>query len=250
MSRYTVAVLSLFILCFAAYSKQNDVDKIKQEKVPVPAKTITNDEIVYSIDFTAASKKSTDPREWLKEEGFKFKSDAGSQKKLDLSFKNDALNLKAKSGIFGLIIKAIDINSATKVKITWGVNKFPKNASYKNGINNESIMLYIYFGTEKLDSGSMFIPNSPYFLGLFPGDNEVIGKPMKGNHFEEGGRFICIAMPKVGETITSEFNLTKGFKESFGKDKQVPDISAIALEVETSKSSDSDSFIKKIEFIK
>jgi hypothetical protein len=208
------------------------------------------DKVLYQIDFTSAAKQNTNAREWMSKKGFEFKSDADSKRYLNLSFKNDALNLKAKSGIFGFMPKVLDVNGASKIKIVWGVNKFPEGASYKKGINNEAIMLYVYFGKEKLSSGNFFIPGSPYFLGLFLGENEDIGKPRIGNHFKEGGRFICLAMPKAGETVTSVFNLSNGFKDSFGKNKDVPYISGIALEIETSSTSATDSFIKKIEFLR
>ena len=108
-------------------------------------------------------------------------------------------------------------------------------------------MIYVYFGHERLPSGTMFVPSSPYFIGLFPGAEEEIKKPYTGRYFSKGGRFICLANPEPGETITSEFDLDEGFKECFGKDKTVPFISGLALEVETSKTGHSKAFIKKIE---
>ena len=111
-------------------------------------------------------------------------------------------------------------------------------------------MVYVYFGDKKLSSDSIFIPDAPYFLGLYLGESDPLNKPFIGKHFKEGGRFICLANPKPGETITSEFNLDKGFKECFGKDKSLPFVSALALEVETSNTGPSIGFIKKIEFLK
>ena len=111
-------------------------------------------------------------------------------------------------------------------------------------------MVYVYFGDKKLSSGSMFIPNGPYFLGLYLGETDKINNPFTGRHFKEGGRFICLANPKPGETITSEFDLDKGFKDSFGESNTVPFISGVALEVETSSTTPSKSFIKKIEFLR
>jgi hypothetical protein len=227
-----------------------EILKPTSAKKPQTASISSDTKVLYKINFASVAKKSEEVRKSMEKDGFQFKSDAGSQRKLELTYKNDALNLKGKAGIFGIMLKELDVKGASKIRITWGVNKFPKNASYKNGINNEALMVYVYFGKEKLDSGSLFIPGSPYFLGLFLGENEDVGKSRLGNHFKEGGRFICLGTPQPGETVVSEFDLTKGFKESFGNDKSVPDVSGIALEVETSKSGDSDGFIKSIEFLK
>ena len=234
----SVVVLSAFLLtsafCIAETNKANPESN--------------NQDVIYTLDFAKASKESQKAREWLEKDGFIFKSDAGSERKINISFKDEALNFKSKAGVFGILLKELNISGANKVRIIWGVNKYPKNASYKNGVNNEALMVYIYFGKEKLDSGSMFIPGSPYFLGLFLGKTEDLNKACIGKHFKEGGRFICVGMPKPGETVVSEFDLSSAFKNSFGK--PAPFISAIALEAETSNSGPADGFIKKIEFLK
>jgi hypothetical protein len=210
---------------------------------------VCKEKIVYSLDF--AQKTDDDARKWLTDKGFKFESDAKSQSKLSLAFANDSLVLNAKKQLFGLIINGnLHLDGAKKISITWGVDKHPKGASYENGINNEAIMVYVYFGNKKLSSGNWFIPDSPYFIGLYLGETDKINKPFTGNHFEEGGRFICLANPKSGEIITSKFDLDKAFKECFGKDKKVPFISGMALEVETSSTGPSKGVIKKIDFLR
>ena len=253
-------MISLLVFTSSALLANNSNVKSKNEDLKESIKSISlqqtktsssnTDTVIYEIDFTAAAIKVDDIRSWMETEGFLFKSDADSNKKLELTFKNEALNLKAKAGIFAIMPKELDVVGANKIRITWGINKFPKNASYKNGINNEALMVYVYYGKEKLSSGSIFIPGSPYFIGLFLGENEDVGEIRLGRHFKDSGRFICVATPKVGEIVTSEFDLNKGFNDSFGENKNVPAISGIALEIETSKSGESDSFIKKIEFLK
>jgi len=136
---------------------------------------------------------------------------------------------------------------AKKIKIVWGVENFPKGANYEKHINNEAIMVYVYFGEKKLSSDSIFIPNSPYFIGLFLGKDEKTDTPFIGNHFKQGGRFMCLANPKLNETVRSEFDLDKAFKKCFGEKMDVPPISGIALEVETSNTTPSRAFIKSIE---
>ncbi|HJO92556.1 MAG TPA: hypothetical protein QF753_04080 [Victivallales bacterium] len=202
--------------------------------------------VLYSINFSQPS--TQDARKWLTSQKYNFEADAKYPSELGLLFKNKALVLDAKTQLFALIInRSLHLNNAKTIKIEWGVNKFPVGANYEKHINNEAIMVYVYFGDKKLSSDSIFIPNSPYFIGLFIGKEEKLNTPFIGRHFTQGGRFICLANPKLGETITSEYNLEKGFKESFGKKLDVPFISGIALEVETSSTTPSKAFIKKIE---
>jgi hypothetical protein len=143
----------------------------------------------------------------------------------------------------------LNIKNARKARITWGVNTFPKNASYEKGIRNEALMVYVYYGREMLHSGNLFIPKSPYFLGFYLNKSDTIGKCYTGKYFKISGRFVCVGNPAINETVISEFDLEEGFKKAFGKEKTVPSISGIGLEVETTKTGDAKAFIKKIEIL-
>ena len=202
---------------------------------------------IYSIDFSSPG--SNNPRDWLKSKGYECEKDATSDDELALSFSGGALVLEAKSRLFGLIInKDLHLDNAKTIRITWGVDQFPDGANYEKKVNNEAIMVYVYYGNKSLSSDSLFIPNGPYFIGLFPGRFETLNKPFIGHHFTQGGRFVCIAHPELNKTIVSEFDLKKGFENCFGNvESTVPYISSIALEVETSSSGPSKAFIKKIE---
>lgn len=57
-------------------------------------------------------------------------------------------------------------------------------------------MLYVFFGTDKISSGHVLIPNSPYFIGFFLCQNDQIDFPYKGRYFHAGGRFVCLGKPK------------------------------------------------------
>ncbi len=238
MKRYFLAVVSVFFLIsmFNIYAADVSSNKIS--------------EVIYTINFEQSSTENA--RSWLTGDGFNFESGATSQSNLDLYFANNSLVMNTTAEIFGLIIKNVKIEGAKEVRITWGVNSFPKGASYNTGVNNEPIMVYIYYGDKKLSSDSWFIPNAPYFIGLFLGEKGAndVNKPFIGEHFTQGGRFICLANPNANETVTSTFDLNKGFNECFGKNLTVPYISGVALEVETSDTSPAKSFIKKIEFLR
>lgn len=235
------SILSLFLLCASCYSV---VPLINNAAVSTVA---TKEQVLFSLDFSGASNTS-DIKEWLKKQGFEIQKDPSD---LTIYCDKGALVFDTKGQIFAYMLKSdMNITNAKKIRITWGVNSFPKNASYEKGINNESLMVYIYYGTNKLGSGSIFIPDSPYFLGLYLSNNDPpLKKYYTGRHFKEGGRFVCVGNPKLNETVTSEFDLQKGFKKAFGEDKNVPSISGIGLEVETTSTGDAKAFIKKIEIL-
>lgn len=209
----------------------------------------SDNKVLYSLDFTNVT--ASDPRAWLKEKGFsKIESAAKDQNKLALSFVNNSLVFDTKGQIFAFILNpSMHVDGAKKIRITWGVNNFPTDASYEKGIRNEALMVYVYFGDQDKDSGSFFIPNCPYFLGLYLGQNDTIGKPYTGRHFTEGGRFVCIGKPQTDQTVVSEYNLAEGFKAAFPSEPTLPFVAGIALEVETSSTGPAKAFLKKIELL-
>jgi hypothetical protein len=118
-------------------------------------------------------------------------------------------------------------------------------------VNNEALMLYIFFGKEKISSGHVLIPNSPYFIGLFLCQDEQVNFPYKGRYFHTGGRFVCLGKPEPGQMTVSEFDLDGGFKSYFGK-QETPGVTGIGLGVDTSQAGGGgagSAFIKSIEFI-
>jgi len=209
----------------------------------------SDSKVLYSIDFSDVN--TSDPRGWLKDKGFtKIESAAKDQNKLALSFSDNSLVFDTKGQIFAFMLNpSMHINNAKKIRITWGVNTFPVGASYENGIRNEALMVYVYFGDKDRDSGSFFIPNCPYFLGLYLGQNDTVGKLYTGRHFTDGGRFVCVGKPQTGVTVVTEYNLADGFKSAFPAEKSLPFIAGLALEVETSSTGPAKAFLKKIELL-
>jgi hypothetical protein len=112
-------------------------------------------------------------------------------------------------------------------------------------------MLYVFFGKERIPSGHVLIPNSPYFIGLFLCDDDQVNFPYKGQYFHTGGRFVCLGKPKQNQTIVSEFDLDAAFKSYFGK-HSTPGVTGIGLGVDTSsagRNGTAGAFIKSIEFV-
>jgi len=204
----------------------------------------------HMIDFSDYAEGSV--QTWLEEKGFTFQRDARNRKKLDLDVSEDALQLQAKAKMIGLILnEGVDLEEFSSIRIEWGVNQYPEGASYERKLNNEALAVMVFFGYDKISSGHFAIPNSPYFLSLFLGQEEKINKAYKGNYFKKSGRFICLGNPKPGETLVSTLDLVSTFKKYFEKD-EVPLISGIALTVDTSKSGDNGqaaAYIKRVEFL-
>jgi hypothetical protein len=205
----------------------------------------------FVLDFSGYTGGSVD--DWLRAKHFTFEKDAKNRRLLQLSIANDTLTLEAKGNLSGFLLNdAVNVKKRTRIRINWGIIQYPVDVSYRREVNNEALMLYVFFGTEKISSGHVLIPDSPYFIGLFLCQDEEIDFPYKGRYFHEGGRFVCLGKPKPNETIVSEFDLDTAFKRYFDK-KRTPDITGIGFGIDTSKAGKGGTaaaFIKSIEFIR
>jgi hypothetical protein len=207
---------------------------------------------LYELDFSGSPGLST--YDWLKQKGFELKQDAADKDKILLSQSDGALRLDVKEQAFGLIIREKDLPGANSLRLHWGVSEYPDGASYQRGVDNEAIMFYVFFGQKKLPSGSMFIPDSPYFLGFFlcQDGSDALEKPYVGHHFKKSGRYICVEHPGTGKTTVTELDLVKAFRDSFDLD-HVPAVSGISIEVDTSDSKNdgkASAFLQRVEFLK
>ena len=204
----------------------------------------------FIIDFSGYTGVSVD--HWLRAKGFKFEKDARDHRLLQLSVANDALILEAKRRLRGFLLNdSVDLERVNTIRIEWGIIQYPQEVSYARKVNNEALMLYVFFGRERIPSGHILIPDSPYFIGLFLCDDEQVNFPYEGRYFRTGGRFVCLGKPKPNETIVSEFDLNAAFKSYFGKNN-TPGVTGIGLGVDTSsagRNGTAGAFIKSIEFV-
>jgi hypothetical protein len=202
----------------------------------------------FTIDFSGYTGGSAE--KWLVYRGFRFEKDAKNRTLLGLSITHQILELVANGPLTAFIFNdSVNLDNVGRVRINWGVRRYPQETSYEKKVNNEALMLYIFFGKEKVSSGSMLIPNSPYFIGLFLCQDEQVNYAYKGRYFHTGGRFVCLGKPDPGEAIVSEFDLGRAFRSYFGK--QAPGISGIAFGIDTSRAGGGGkgaAFIKSIEF--
>jgi len=204
----------------------------------------------FVLDFSGYTGGSVD--DWLHARHFTFEKDAKNPRLLQLSIDNDTLTLQAKGHLSGFLLNdAVNVEKISKIRITWGIIQYPVDVSYQRKVNNEALMLYVFFGTEKISSGHVLIPNSPYFVGLFLCQDEQIDFPYIGRYFHKGGRFVCLGKPKPNEMVVSEFDLDAAFKRYFDKSR-TPGVTGIGFGIDTSKAGKGGAaaaFIKSLEFI-
>ena len=187
--------------------------------------------IVWSVDFADYPGGSMEA--WLHTKGFRLEHGAEDPAALALSHKAGALVVEAKQPVRGFVVNdQVRLAHFSTVRITWGIIKYPKDASYERQVKNEALMVYISFGQDDIPSGHALLPARPYFIGLFLGHEEQLHTPYRGNYFHEGGRFVCVGNPPPSDTVVSEFDLRTAFHTYFGK-VAVPLISGISLGVDT-----------------
>jgi len=258
MKIFLVALLSVLMLTLGSnvFSEQEGRDRPEKPASKVESNNPGKQESGllqknnYLIDFSDYEEGSID--EWLKKKGFKFEQAAEDRKQLDLDVDEGALILEAKTRLRGFIVNdLLEPRKYSGVRVEWGVVKYPRGASYEAEVNNEAIQVLIFFGSEKISSGHLVLPNSPYFIGLFLGRHDMPYKAYKGKYYQDGGRFVCMGNPLPGETIVSEFDLVYAFKRYFQKD-EVPRITGVALAMDTTSSGDDGravAFVNRVEFL-
>jgi len=208
------------------------------------------DDHLYAFEFAATADES--PYEWLAASEFSLERHADDPDRIELYHANDALHVRVKKPAFGMVVHELDIPGARHLELEWGVSDYPDGASYEHGVDNEAIMVYVFFGHERLPSGEMFVPDSPYFIGFYlcpPGVDDV-DEPYAGHHYEKTGRYICMAHPAQGEMVKTRIDLEDEFQHSFERDF-VPVISGISIEVDTTDSKNDGhaaAFIRRLAF--
>ena len=202
----------------------------------------------YQVDFTDYVSGSIDT--WLKSKGFEFERDARSRDKIALRAGGNGLELEALRPAQGLLVNSsINKGNFSKVEIEWGVEQHPAGASYEKQVNNEAIMVHVFFGSEKKSSGSMFAPDVPYFIGLFLCNGDRVGYAYTGHYYKEGGRYVCLESATPGKTVVSRFDLKEEVRKIFG-DAVAALVTGYSVEVDTSSSrGKSSAFIKRISFL-
>jgi hypothetical protein len=221
---------------------------------PGAAISAERESLVHAVRFTDYQQGPID--EWLRRKGFQFEQDAKRRSHIDFKVGPNGFIVEAKRRAFGLLAdETVNVPEFTHIEIDWGVTKHPQGASYEQGLRNESLMVIIFMGDERQKSGSMFIPDSPYFIGLFLcSGGDRTNRPYVGSYFKKGGRYVCADKPPPGRMVTSRFNLIEGYRAYFDKERDDnPGVSGLALTVDTQKAKGdgtSSAFIREIRFLR
>ncbi len=207
-------------------------------------------EIIHAIDFSGHGFGSA--IDWLRARGFSLKLDAED---LNPRFENDAIVLSTygeKAGLIGKTFADHEILYGVKrVRIEWGVRRYPQGADWERGVKRVPIALILTFGKQKLSSGLPFIIESaPYFLSPFIGLKEREGKMYLGKYYKKGGRYFCVASGnQVGKTIVTDFEVDERFRTAFNK-LVTPPITAFAFQMNTKDTyGGAEAFLRRVEFL-
>lgn len=207
-------------------------------------------ELLHTIDFTGH--EDGPAAEWLEEQGFTFRLDAED---LHPRFENDRLVLQTNGAEGGLFEKSVDVPDATRIRIHWGVEQYPQGASWADGVNAVPIAVMTSFGEQEIRSGSVFVPNAPYFIGLFLGENERTDRAYVGKYYQDGGRYFCTPCgAPTGETIVTDFDLGQAFREQFpdvtqSPESVLPPVSRFGFQMNTNGTrGGAAAFLKRIEY--
>lgn len=209
-------------------------------------------EVIHAHDFSGDG--TTPSRKLLALRGFDLAHDLKDEDAISLKHNDGALHILAQEEAFGIMLHEEDIYGAGRMRLHWGVSEYPEGASYEHGVDNEALMVYVFFGHKKFSSGSMLVPKAPYFIGFYlcRGGTDELEVTYTGHYYEKSGSYICVAHPAAGDTVVSDIDLHEEFKKSFGLD-EAPPISAVSVEVDTTDS-DNDgkaaAFIKRLEFLR
>lgn len=213
-----------------------------------PASTVAGaaPEVVHAIDFTG--KPAGDAAGWLRDNGYELRLDAED---LDPRFSEKGLVLSTDDAVAGLFAQEMDLADANRIRVTWGVERYPEGANWENGVYRVPIAVMVSFGEGKVSSGRWYVPNTPYFISLFLSENAQSGKAYTANYYKEGGRYFCQpCTPPVGETVTTEFDLAGAFREEF-EETEVPPITSFSFQMNTEDTEGgAHAYIERVEFLK
>jgi len=190
------------------------------------------DRVLLHIDFKGIA-DATDATEILHQKGFEFQLD---KDRFHFFIKDERLYIETKQKaavLFGMILhNKKELKNPAYVEIEWGVERFPENADWENGINRLPIALIMVFGMDKLSSGlPILAPKAPTFLCPFIGQKEKVGKVYLGKLYKKGGRYYCVSNQGDGVVVHTLFSVEQAYKKAF--DKAIPALTAFAFQSNT-----------------
>ena len=202
-------------------------------------------EVVHTIDFSG--QPDGPAAAWLRQRGFVFRLNA---EKLAPRFENGRLVLQTESARAGLFELPVHLSGVEWLRVAWGVERYPHGADWSRGVTAVPVAVMTSFGTRKISSGSLFVPNAPYFIGLFLGEKERGDRVYRGNYYKKGGRYYCTPCgTPTGRRVVTVFDLATAFRSEFELE-DIPPISRFGFQMNTKRTSGgAEAFIEKVEFL-
>ena len=91
--------------------------------------SVVSAEVLYSLEFSG--QPDGPAGEWLKRQGFIFRLDADD---LQPQFKNNRLVLQTTRKKAGLFELPLNVPNAKRLRIHWGVDRYPRGADWGSGV--------------------------------------------------------------------------------------------------------------------
>ena len=120
--------------------------------------------VLYRVDFS--TQPDGDAVAWLKRQGFALHLSADD---LAPRFEQGRLVLETATEAAGGFVRKLSVPGARRLRVRWGVDRYPQGADWAKGVYRVPIAVMVSFGEDKMPSGSLFVPNAPYFLSVFLG---------------------------------------------------------------------------------
>ncbi|WP_049780590.1 DUF3047 domain-containing protein [Nitrosococcus halophilus] len=200
---------------------------------------------VHTVDFT--EQPAGEAVTWLQNRGYELRLDA---KALNPRFNENGLTLSTDGEEAGLFVRKMDVGGASRLRVDWGVERYPEGADWEGGVYRVPIAVMVSFGEEGIESGSFFVPDAPYFISVFLSENAQPGKVYTANYYQKGGRYLCRPCnPPPGKTVSTEIDLDETFRMVFVR-SEVPPITSFSFQMNTEDTSGgARAYIKRIQFL-
>jgi hypothetical protein len=184
--------------------------------------------VLYRVDFS--TQPDGDAVAWLTRQGFAFHLRAHE---LAPRFEQGRLVLETATETAGVFVQTLHVPGVRRLRVRWGVDRHPQGADWAKGVYRVPIAVMVSFGEDKMASGSLFVPNAPYFLSVFLGAHEQEGRAYTARYYHQGGRYFCqpCGVPS-GQTVVTEFDLATHFTEQF-QQRVLPPVSSVSFQMNT-----------------
>jgi hypothetical protein len=184
--------------------------------------------VLHRVDFS--TQPDGDAGAWLQQQGFAFHLKAHD---LAPRFDRGRLVLETATETAGGFVQKLSVPGVRRLRVRWGVDRYPQGADWAKGVYRVPIAVMVSFGEDKMASGSLFVPNAPYFLSVFLGAHEQEGQAYTARYYQQGGRYFCqpCGVPP-GQTVVTEFDLATQFTQQF-QQRVVPPVSRVGVQMNT-----------------